>query len=124
MAFSALGVGVLVCVAAPVWGGSPEHQEWHFGVKDHPFVVLQNIVNGRIEVKSWKNSEVVVVSDSVPDKVNIDMEQVGDRIDINASSTAPSTGPHDVEANFQLERIVDQTVGMYRAVAPGAEPPA
>ena len=102
MAFSALSVGLLVCVAAPVWGGGPEHQERHFAVKDHPFVVLQNIVNGRIEVKSWKNSEVVVSSTSAPGKVSIDVEQVGDRIEINANSLDPSSDPNDAEANFQL----------------------
>ena len=71
-------------------------------MKDKPVVILDNIVNGRIEVKSSKNSEVVVTSTSVADKVTIEIEQVGDRIDINASSTVPSTEPHDVEANFQL----------------------
>jgi len=69
IAFSALSTGLLFCAAAPVWGGSPEHQERHFAVKARPFVVLQNIVNGRIEVKSWKNPEVVVSSTSAPGKV-------------------------------------------------------
>ncbi len=102
IAFSALGVGLLVCAAAPIWGASPEHQERHFTVKDHPFVVLQNIVNGRIEVKSWKNSEVVVSSTSAPGKVGIDIEQVGDRIEINANSLEPSSDPNEAEADFQL----------------------
>jgi len=102
IAFSALGVGLLVCAAAPVWGGSPERQERHFMVKDHPFVVLQNIVNGRIEVKSWKNSEVVVSSTAAPGKVVIDVEQVGDRIEISANSLQPSSEPNEAEANFQL----------------------
>ena len=48
-------------------------------------MVLQNIVDGRIEVKSWKNPEIVVISTSSPGKVAIDLEQVGDRIDINAT---------------------------------------
>ncbi len=105
IAFSALGVGVLACAAAPVWcasPASPEHQERHFTVKDHPFVVLQNIVNGRIEVKSWKNSEVVVSSTSAPGQVGIDIEQVGDRIEISANSLEPGAQPNEVEANFQL----------------------
>jgi DUF4097 and DUF4098 domain-containing protein YvlB len=89
--------------AAPMaFAGNTDQQERHFKVKDRPVVVLDNIVNGRIEVKSWKNPEVVVTSTAVPDKVSIDIEQVGDRIDINASSTVASSGPHDVEANFQL----------------------
>jgi DUF4097 and DUF4098 domain-containing protein YvlB len=93
---------LFLCCASAALAGTTEQQERHFKVKDRPVVILDNIVNGRIEVKSWKNPEVVVSSSAVTDKVSIEIEQVGDRIDINASSLAPSTGPHDVEANFQL----------------------
>jgi hypothetical protein len=103
-----VGATVFLCGAAATFATTEQQQERHFTVRERPVVILDNIVNGRIEVKSWKNSEVVVVSSAVPDKVNIDMEQVGDRIDINASSTSPSTGPHDVEANFQLT-VPEQT---------------
>jgi len=83
---------------------APEHLERHFTVQGHPVVVLQNVVNGRIEVKSWKNSEIVVTTTAVKDRVDIDMEQVGDRIDIaaNPTSIANNAQPHEVEANFQL----------------------
>ena len=108
IAFTVLTTGLLVCAAAPVWGGSPEHQERHFAVKARPLVVLQNIVNGRIEVKSWKNPEVVVSSTSVPGRVAIDIEQVGDRIEINANSMGTTSEPHEVEANFQLT-VPEQT---------------
>jgi DUF4097 and DUF4098 domain-containing protein YvlB len=94
--------GLFLFAASTAVAAAPEHQERHFTVQGHPVVVLQNVVNGRIEVKSWKNSEIVVSSTTVKDKVAIDMEQVGDRIDIAATSTAASSQPHDVEANFQL----------------------
>ncbi|MGB7845610.1 MAG: DUF4097 family beta strand repeat-containing protein [Candidatus Acidiferrum sp.] len=99
---SILGTGLLLSAATAALAGTTEQQERHFTVKDRPVVILDNIVNGRIEVKSWKNSEVVVTSTSVPGKVAIEIEQVGDRIDINASSLVPSSQPHEVEANFQL----------------------
>jgi DUF4097 and DUF4098 domain-containing protein YvlB len=94
--------GLFLFAASTAVAAAPEHQERHFTVQGHPVVVLQNVVNGRIEVKSWKNSEIVVSSTTVKDKVAIDMEQVGDRIDIAATSTTASSQPHDVEANFQL----------------------
>ncbi len=100
--------GLLLFAASTAIAASPEHQERHFSVKGHPVVVLQNIVNGRIEVKSSKNPEVVVSSASIADKVAIDMEQVGDRIDISASSLSSSPLPHEVEANFQLT-VPEQT---------------
>jgi DUF4097 and DUF4098 domain-containing protein YvlB len=105
---SALSAGLLFCAAIPALATTPEHQERHFVVKGHPVVVLQNIVNGRIEVKSSKNSEIIVGSTAVADKVAIDIEQVGDRIDISASSLATSSDPHEVEANFQLT-VPEQT---------------
>ena len=94
--------GILLFAASTAIAGAPEHQERHFAVIGHPVVVLQNIVNGRIEVKSSKNSEVIVSSTAIADKVAIDMEQVGDRIDIRASSLGGSSQPHEMEANFQL----------------------
>jgi DUF4097 and DUF4098 domain-containing protein YvlB len=102
------GTGVLLCASLGAFAATPDHQERHFTVKDHPVVVLQNIVNGRIEVKSWKNKEIVVSSTSSSDRVALDIEQVGDRIDINASALASSTQPHEVEANFQLT-VPEQT---------------
>src|ERR1700741_1961107 len=99
---SVLGAGLFVCAATVALAGSTEQQERHFTVKERPVVTIDNIVNGRIEVKSWKNSEVVVTSSSVPGNVAIEVEQVGDRIDISASSLVSSNGPHEVEANFQL----------------------
>src|SRR5271165_2456353 len=103
-----LGVGALLLGSSPVWGGGPETQEQHFVVKNRPVVVLENIVNGRIEVKSWKNPEVVVTSTYAPGKVEVDVEQVGDRIDISASALTNSTEPHDSEANFQVT-VPEQT---------------
>jgi hypothetical protein len=105
---SVWSAGLLLFAASTAIAASPEHQERHFAVKGHPVVVLQNIVNGRIEVKSSKNPEVIVSSTSIADKVAIDMEQVGDRIDISASSLSSSPLPHEVEANFQLT-VPEQT---------------
>jgi DUF4097 and DUF4098 domain-containing protein YvlB len=106
LAFSPFVLSFFLCAGA--WAAGPEQQERHFTVKNKPVVVLQNIVNGRIEVKSSKNSEVVVVSSFAPGKVEVDIEQVGDRIDINASALTTSTQPHDNEANFTLT-VPEQT---------------
>jgi DUF4097 and DUF4098 domain-containing protein YvlB len=101
---SVLGAGLFLYAGAPTVAGTTEQQEErHFTVKERPVVVINNIVNGRIEVKSWKNSEVVVTTTMVPGKVAVDAEQVGDRIDINATSLVNAAQqPHEVEANFQL----------------------
>jgi DUF4097 and DUF4098 domain-containing protein YvlB len=100
--FSILGVALLFGVATVALAANTEQQEHHFAVKDRPVVIIDNIVNGRIEVKSWKNPEIVVTTTSVAGKVSIEIEQVGDRIDINATSLVSSSQPHEVEANFQI----------------------
>lgn len=109
IAYSALAA-VLFCFAtgATLRAAGPEQQERRFTVKNRPVVVLQNIVNGRIEVKSWRNPEIVVTSTFAPGKVDVEIEQVGDRIDINASALTASSQPHDNEANFQL-MVPEQT---------------
>jgi DUF4097 and DUF4098 domain-containing protein YvlB len=99
---SILAVGLFFCSATVALATTDEQQERHFTVKDRPVVIINNIVNGRIEVKSWKNPEIVVTTTSVPGKVSIEIEQVGDRIDINATSLVSSSQPHEVEANFQI----------------------
>ena len=54
-----LGAGALLWVAAPA-SQATEHFEKHFPVKGHPVVCIHNIGDGRIEVKSSKNQEVIV----------------------------------------------------------------
>ncbi len=98
--------GLLLFVASTAIAASPEHQERRFAVKGHPVVMLQNIVNGRIEVKSSNNPEVVVASTAAADKVALDIEQVGDRIDISASALHPAS--EDPVADFQLT-VPEQT---------------
>jgi DUF4097 and DUF4098 domain-containing protein YvlB len=94
--------GLLLFAASTAIAAAPDHQERRFVIKNHPVVVLRNIVNGRIEVRSSANSEVVVSSTAAADKVALDIEQVGDRIDISASALKPTAQAEDPEADFQL----------------------
>jgi DUF4097 and DUF4098 domain-containing protein YvlB len=80
----------------------PQHFERRFAVKGRPVVILQNVANGRIEVKSSKNSEVVVAATQASNKIGIVAEQAEERVDVTATildSTAPAA---ELEANFQL----------------------
>jgi len=76
-----LGAGVLLWSYAPAaWG--TEHFEKHFPVKGHPVVCIHNIGDGRIEVKSSKNQEVIVAGTAASKKVSLETEAPGDRIDV------------------------------------------
>ncbi|MGB6598250.1 MAG: hypothetical protein WBE70_14120, partial [Candidatus Acidiferrum sp.] len=82
--------------------GAGQHIEKLFNVNGHPVVVIHNVANGRIEVKSWKNSQVDVVGTQSSDKIGFDIEQVGDRVDVSANVLDASAQPLELEADLQL----------------------
>jgi DUF4097 and DUF4098 domain-containing protein YvlB len=96
-----LGVGVLLWPAAPVQAAGQRFEK-HFPVKGRPVVMLQNIANGRIDVKSSKNPEVVIAGTQASNKINIETEQVGDRIDVNTTVLDTAAQAGELEANFQI----------------------
>jgi hypothetical protein len=81
---------------------APQRVEKHFTVKGRPVVVIRNIGNGRIEVKSWKNAEIVVTGTKASEKIAVETEQAGDRIDVTSSVVDPSASAREMEANFVL----------------------
>jgi len=96
-----IGAGVLL------WSGiladaAPQRVEKHFTVKGRPVVVIRNIGNGRIEVKSWKNAEIVVTGTKASEKIAVETEQAGDRIDVSSSVVDATASAKEMEANFQL----------------------
>jgi len=82
--------------------------EKHFTVKGRPVVMIQNVADGRIEVKSWKNSEVVVSASQPSDKVGLDMEQADDRIDVIANILDTTAPQSELSENIQLT-VPEQT---------------
>jgi DUF4097 and DUF4098 domain-containing protein YvlB len=96
-----LGVGVLLLPTSLVQA-APQHFERHFAVKGRPVVVLQNVANGRIEVKSSKNSEVIVVATQASNKIGIVAEQAEERVDVTATVLDSSAPANELEANFQI----------------------
>ncbi len=82
--------------------GATQHFEKHFPVKGHPVVCIHNIGDGRIEVKSSKNAEVIVAGTQASSKVSLETENAGDRIDVSANVVDVTAQPADLEVNFQL----------------------
>src|SRR6266478_7359142 len=94
------GAGLLMLPVVSLAAG--QKIEKHFTVKGHPVVMIQNVANGRIEVKSWKNSEVVVSASQSSGKIGLDMEQADERIEITANILDPSAQQSDLTENIQL----------------------
>src|SRR6202047_4156091 len=97
----AKGFGLLLLPSSLVQA-APQRFERHFAVKGRPVVILQNVANGRIEVKSSKNPEVVVAATQASNKISIDTEQAEERIDVAATILDSSAPANELEANFQL----------------------
>lgn len=98
--FSTLAAGLLLLpLASQAFG---EKLERHFAVKGRPVVMIQNVADGRIEVKSWKNPEVVVSASQPSNKVGLEMEQAADRIEVTANVLDASAQPSDLSENIQL----------------------
>lgn len=98
----------LILAAAVALGASgaalaaTQRLEKHFPVSGRPVVVIQNVANGRIEVKSAKTQEVTVIATQNSDKINFEWEQAGDRIDVTANTVDASAQPLDLETSLQL----------------------
>jgi DUF4097 and DUF4098 domain-containing protein YvlB len=99
-----LGAATFLCPgpAATAAAAADQHLEKHFAVNGRPVVVIHNVANGRIEVKSWKNAEVDVLASQTSDKIGFEMEQVGDRIDVTANVLDASAQPTQLAASLQL----------------------
>jgi Putative adhesin len=97
----AFGAGLLLWPVASL-GAAVQRFEKHFAVKGRPVVVIRNVANGRIEVKSSKNPEVVVAGTQTSNKINVETEQVDNRVDVSASILDLAAQPEELEANFQL----------------------
>src|SRR5882724_5071012 len=97
----AVGAVIFLCSGVPARAAG-DHLEKHFAVNARPVVVIHNVANGRIEVKSSKNAAVDVVASQTSDKIGFEMEQAGDRIDVTANILDASAQPRELEASLQL----------------------
>jgi DUF4097 and DUF4098 domain-containing protein YvlB len=92
---------IFLCSGVPARAAG-DHLEKHFAVKGRPVVVIHNVANGRIEVKSSKNAQVDISASQISNKIGFEMEQVGDRIDVTASILDAAAQPLELEADLQL----------------------
>ena len=90
---------LLLAAAAPA---SAHRLEKHFPVQGRPIVTVSAMASGRIEVKSWKNPEVVVIGNHASKKVEIDSEQVNDRIEILTNVVDKTAAQSELETNFDI----------------------
>ena len=82
--------------------GKTLRMERHFTVTRRPVVTIQNAANGRVEVKSWKNAEVVIKADRVSNRVAVEMEQADSRIALTTTLAEKPSRPGDNDTSFEI----------------------
>ena len=97
----AVGAVIFLCFGVSARAAG-DHLEKHFAVKGRPVVVIHNVANGRIEVKSSKSPQVDISASQLSNKIGFQMEQVGDRIDVTANILDSAAQPLELEADLQL----------------------
>lgn len=75
--------------------------EKRFAVELRPVVAIQNDL-GRITVKSWNRQEVYVIADHASDKVEVDAEQMGGRIEITTHTLTKNLPLSERKADFEI----------------------
>jgi DUF4097 and DUF4098 domain-containing protein YvlB len=95
--------GALVVLLGSAAAPAQAHRlEKHFPVDGRAVVTVSALVRGRVEVKSWKNPEVVVISNHTSDKLEIDTEQVQNRIEVASHVLDTSAQGSELEATFDI----------------------
>ena len=79
--------GLLLCQRRLRW--SAHAMEKHFKVAAHPVITIHN-PNGVITVKAWTKSEVMVIATPASDHVEVDAEQMGNRVDVIHARSFPT----------------------------------
>jgi DUF4097 and DUF4098 domain-containing protein YvlB len=75
--------------------------ERHFNVQGKPVVTVQN-ATGRIQVKAWDKQEVLIVGQRGSTNVEVDTEQVGNRIEIATRVLSGNVNPDALRADYDI----------------------
>lgn len=93
-----LGSGLLFVLTPAAFA---HHLEKHFSVEPHPLITLHN-ANGTVIISSWSKPTVTVVADHNSPKVEVDAEQIGNRIEVVTHVLAENVSPADLQANYVI----------------------
>ena len=93
-----LGSGLLLLPAPAAFA---HHLEKQFNVEPHPLITLHN-ANGTVIISSWSKPTVTVVADHNSPKVEVDAEQIGNRIEVVTHVLAENVSPADLQANYVI----------------------
>lgn len=95
---SAAAAFLMLGAASPAYA---HHLVKEFTVQSHPLITVHN-PSGTITISSWTKPEVMVVADHNSPKIEVDAEQVGNRVDIVTHLLAENISPEELRANYVI----------------------
>jgi len=90
--------GLLLMGASPALA---DRIERHFKVESRPVVTIHN-PTGLVTVRAWTKSEVMVVAKRATDRVDVDTEQVENRVEIVTRQIPDNASPADLRADLEI----------------------
>ena len=96
---------VALCLAHPA-GAQTRRFERHFTVQGKPVVTVQN-ATGRIQVKAWDKQEVLIAGQKASTSVQVDTEQVGNRIEVATRVLSSNPNPDALRADYDISVPVE-----------------
>lgn len=75
--------------------------ERHFTVQGKPVITVQN-ATGRIQVKAWDKQEVLIAGQKSSSSVEVDTEQVGNRIEVATRVVSNNPNPDALRADYDI----------------------
>lgn len=82
-------------------GAQTRRFERHFTVQGKPVVTVQN-ATGRIQVRAWDKQEVLIAGQKASTSVEVDTEQVGNRIEVATRVISGNANPDALRADFDI----------------------
>jgi DUF4097 and DUF4098 domain-containing protein YvlB len=90
---------LLLLSAAPA---SADRIVQRFKVTTRPVITIHN-PNGKVTVKAWTKSEVMVVADRASSQVAVDAEKTGNRVDIVTRPVSDAVSPAQMRADYEID---------------------
>ena len=104
--FRVAGTMLLALFLASSAGAQTRRFERHFTVQGKPVVTVQN-ATGRIQVRAWDKQEVLILGQRGSTSVEVDTEQVGNRIEIATRVISGNAGPDALRADYDISVPVE-----------------
>jgi DUF4097 and DUF4098 domain-containing protein YvlB len=101
----------LVLAASPAHAGPADRTEKHFTVQAKPKITVRNS-NGRIQVKAWTKSEVLVSWTNGSGKNVVETEEAGNRVEIATEEAGGDVSASDLKTDFEITVPVESELNV------------